>query len=167
MEGLKRELKKIGNLALFFFICFAYILVIMKLFLKEYSINSYVLSKAIIGSLFAAKAVAILDTTPWINKFASSRRYLNVLYKTFIYTCAVLLLGVIENLIHAYHETKSLSLAISKFIHTENFYHFLATILCISVVLLIHNILEEIDHYLGKGNLKKIFFERPHISLKK
>ncbi|MEY3827770.1 MAG: hypothetical protein RLZZ148_2591 [Cyanobacteriota bacterium] len=76
MQGLKRELKKIGSLAIFFFIGFGYILLVMKLFLKEYSINSYVLSKAIIGSLVAAKAVAIMDITPLIKRFDRSSSFI-------------------------------------------------------------------------------------------
>lgn len=161
MQGLKRELKKIGYLALFFFIGFGYILLLMKLFLKEYSIDSYVLSKAIIGALVAAKAVVIMDTTPLLNRFLQSPRYISVLYKTFIYTLAVLVIGVIENLIHAYSKTKAIASAISMFIHSENLYHFFAVILCIGSVFLIYNTLDEIDSYLGKGRLLKLFFERP------
>lgn len=133
----------------------------MKLFLKEYSINSYVFSKAIIGALIAAKSVAIMDTTPWLNLFARFPRYINVLYKTIIYTLAVVVIGIIENLIHAYRETKILSTAISTFLKSENIYSFTAVILCIAVVFLIYNIFEEIRIYLGKGTLSKLFFGKP------
>jgi hypothetical protein len=161
MQGLKRELKKIGSLAIFFFIGFGYILLVMKLFLKEYSINSYVLSKAIIGSLVAAKAVAIMDITPLIKRFdrSSVPRYISVLYKTLLYTLAVLLLGVIEHLFETYRKTKTLAPAVESFFEPTHLYHFFAVLLCISIVFLIHNIFHELDSYLGKGNLKKFFFE--------
>lgn len=161
MQSLKRELKKIGSLALFFFIGFGYILLLMKLFLKEYSISTYVLSKALVGSLIAAKAVVLMEMSPWIERFQGSARYVSVLYKTFVYTSAVLIIGLIERLIDGYLKTKSILGAIETFIHSEHFYPFLATILCIAVVFLIHNIFKEIDTYLGKGNLLKFFFNRP------
>lgn len=161
MQALKRELKKIGSLALFFFIGFGYILLLMKLFLKEYSISSYVLSKALIGSIVAAKAVVLMEMTPWMERFRGAARYLSVLYKTFVYTLAVLIIGLIERLIDGYLKTKSISGAIETFIHSEHFYPFLATILCIAIVFLIHNIFTEIDTYLGRGNLLKFFLNRP------
>ena len=158
MQALKREIKKIGSLALFFLFGFGYILLIMKLFLKEYSINTYVFSKAIIGALVAAKAVAIMDVTPWMNRFEESPRYLSILYKTSIYTGAVLILGIIEHLLHAYHQTKSLIPAFKNFIGSENIYQVLAVTLCISIVFFIHNILRELETYFGKENVHKFFF---------
>ncbi|MEA5532565.1 hypothetical protein [Crocosphaera sp. XPORK-15E] len=166
MQALKHEIKKIGSLALFFLIGFGYILLIMKLFLKEYSIDSYILSKAIIGALVAAKAVAIMDVTPLINRFEKAPRYLSILYKTFVYTLAVVILGLVEHLLHAYHETKAIAPAFKSFIESENFYQFLAVILCISIVFLMHNIFREIDSYFGKGNLSKFFFDVPQLKSK-
>lgn len=163
MQALRHEIKKIGSLALFFLIGFGYILLIMKLFLEEYSINTYVLSKAIIGALVAAKAVAIMDVTPWMNRCEQRPRYFGILYKTSIYTLAVLLLGVIEHFFHAYHQTKAIAPAFKSLIASENFYHILAVTLCISIVFLMHNIFREIDSYFGKGNLRKFFLAPPQV----
>lgn len=161
MEKLKEELKKIGSLSLFFFISFGYILLMMKLFLVEYNIDAYVLSKAFISALVAAKAVAIMDMTPLLNRYEQSPRYISVLYKTFLYTFAVFIIAVIENLFHAYHETKVISEAIKLFLETHHFFHFLAVMMSISIVFLIHNIFQEIDLYLGKETLSKLFFAQP------
>jgi hypothetical protein len=158
MQALKREIKKIGSLALFFFIGFIYILVVMKLFLKEYSIDTYVFSKAVIGALFAAKAVAILDYTPWLNRFRQAPRYIDVLYKTLVYTLAVVLLGILEKLIHAFRHHEALAGAIAKSLQPSELYRFLAVILCIAVVFLFHNVFTEIDSYFGKGKLSQFFF---------
>jgi hypothetical protein len=70
------------------------------------------------------------------------------------------LIAVIENLFHSYRETKGIETALKLFFETRNFNHFLAAISCVSVVFLIHNIFQEIDQYLGKGNLLKLFFKR-------
>lgn len=162
METLKSEIKKIGSLTLFFLVGYGYILLLMKLFLlDEYSIDSYVLSKAIISALVSAKAVAIMDMTPWLNRFSQSPRYINVLYKTSLYTSAVLIIGIIEDLFHSYHQTKALKSALALFIETRHFSHFFAVILSVSMIFLIHNIFKELDNYVGKGNLTKFFLNRP------
>lgn len=158
MEKLKEELKKIGSLSLFFLVGFGFILLMMKLLLEQYEINTYVFSKVIISALVAAKAVAIMDMTPLLNRYGQSPRYINVLYKTFLYTLAVLIISFIENLFHAYKETKAIGGAIELFLETRHLSHFLAVTLCVSVIFLIHNIFQEIDNYLGKGNLSKLFF---------
>jgi hypothetical protein len=164
METLKREIKKLTALSLFFLIGFGYILLIMKLFLKEYSIDTYVLSKAIIGALIAAKSVMIMDATPLLNRFeGSAPRYISVLYKTAIYTLAGLFIGGIEHLWDAYHRTREITSAFESFVDSEHFYRFLAVSLCVSVVFLLHNIFTEMDSYLGRGSLKKIFFGQPKI----
>lgn len=160
MEKLKDEIRKIGSLALFFLICFGYIILIIKLFLEEYNVDIYVFSKVIISALVAAKAVAIMDMTSLLNRYDDSPRYIRVLYKTAIYTLAVLIIAVIENLFHSYMETKGIQTAIKLFFETRNFNHFLAAFSCVSVVFLIHNIFQEIDQYLGKGNLLKLFFSK-------
>jgi chromate transport protein ChrA len=165
MNALIHEIKKIGSLSLFFLIGFGYILLVMKLFMEEYSINVYVLSKAIIGALFAAKAVLIVNATPLFNRFRQSPLYISVLYKTCLYTLAVLILGILEGVIDAYRKTKTISLAISTFIQTRNLDRVLAVILCVGVVFFIYNILKEIDAYLGKGNLQKLFLNSPKKTL--
>ncbi|UXE58366.1 MAG: hypothetical protein KA717_19955 [Woronichinia naegeliana WA131] len=161
MEALKHELKKIGSLSLFFFIGYGYILILMKLFLKEFSVDVSIFTKVVIYALVSAKSVAIMDMTPWMNRFAESPRYLQVLYKTAVYTFAVFVLSLIENLFHAYHETKALIPALTLFLKTRSFDRFLAILLCVSAVFLIHNIFQELDQYLGKGNLSKFFFKPP------
>ena len=161
MEALKHELKKISSLSLFFFIGYGYTLILMKLFLKEFSVDVSIFAKVVIYALVSAKSVAIMDMTPWMNRFVESPRYLQVLYKTAVYTFAVFVLSLIENLFHAYHETKALIPALTLFLETRSFDRFLAILLCVSAVFLIHNIFQELDQYLGKGNLSKFFFKPP------
>jgi hypothetical protein len=161
MQALKNELKKLGSLALFFFLSFGYILLIVKLFLKEYSINSYVFGKAILGAIIAAKTVAILDAMLKLKSLQDLPRYVGILSRTLIYTLAALLIGAIEGFIEAYRGTRALPAALSKFLQTENFNHILAVTLCLAVVFLIHNLWQEIDLSLGKGTLKKFLLSRP------
>ncbi len=65
----------------------------MKLFLEESSITTDVLGKAIVGAIIAAKTVAILDAAMKLEWLENRPRYLSVLYRTFVYTLAALILG--------------------------------------------------------------------------
>jgi hypothetical protein len=98
-----------------------------------------------------------MDATPLMKYGREVPRYLRVLYKTFLYTLAVLLLGILEHLWENYHKTKAIGEAFKNLVAEEHFYHILAITLCISAVFLVHNILKEIDIYLGKGSLTNIF----------
>ncbi len=161
MQSLKHEIKKVGSLSLFFFVGYAYILLITKLFLKEFAVDVSIFAKVVVYALVSAKSVAIMDMTPWLNRFAESARYLQVIYKTAIYTFAVFVLSFLENIFHAYHQTKALSPALKLFLETRSLSRFLAILICVSTVFLIHNIFQELDRYLGKGNLSKFFFKTP------
>lgn len=156
-EKIKEELKKVGSLTLFFLIGFGYILLTMKFLLAEYNIDVFIFSKVIISALVAAKAVAIMDATPLVNRYQNSPRYVRVLYKSLIYLGAVFVFSVVEDLFHSYRETKSIGGAIAVFIETRHFFHFLAVTMAISIVFIMHNIFHEIDSYLGKGKLTKLF----------
>ncbi|AIE74915.1 hypothetical protein [Synechocystis sp. CS-94] len=133
----------------------------MKLLLKEFSVDVNIFAKVVIYSIISAKSVAIMDMTPWMNRFSEYPRYLQVLYKTSIYTLAVFLLNLIENIFHAYHQTKALNSAFMLFLETRSFSRFLAILLCVSIIFLIHNIFQEFDRYLGKDNLSKFFLKPP------
>lgn len=160
-EKLKEELKKLGSLTLFFLIGFAYILIAIKFLLAEYDIDIIVFSKVIISALVAAKAVAIMDATPLINRYSNSPRYIRVLYKSVIYLGGVVLISIIEDLFHSYRQSGSLGSAIELFLETRHLYHFLAVTMSVSLVFILHNIFYEIDSYLGGGKLAKLFFDKP------
>jgi len=160
-EKIKEEFKKVGSLTLFFLIGFSYILLTMKFLLAEYDIDVIIFSKIIISALVAAKVVAIMDATPLINHYHNSRRYVRVLYKSFIYLLGIFLFSFVEDIFHSYRETKSLEKALEMFLENRHFFHFLAVTMSISLVFIIHNIFHEIDTYLGKGKLAKLFFDKP------
>jgi hypothetical protein len=139
IHWLGKEFKKVGILALFFTICFVYIFIVMNLFLKTYSIDTYGISKVIVGFLFAAKAILILDKTPFINQFKQFPRYVHLFYKTLLYTTAVALMGILEGMIHGYGETHQWGDAFRIFLETKNLNSYIATNLCVGVVFFIYS----------------------------
>lgn len=161
MRFLIHEIKKLSSLFIFFLIGFGYILLITKLYIETYDVNIYVFSRLIVAALVAAKAVVIIDATPLMAKFADSPRYIRLIYKSGIYTGAVLILGAIEGLIEKYHSTKALGPAIAEYFASRNFNRFLATVLSIGIIFFIHNIFREIEIIYGKGTVQKLFLEVP------
>lgn len=156
IKFLAKEIKEIAKVTLFFLISFGLILLLVKLLLAEYSIDVYVLTKIIVGSLVAAKAVIIVDQLK-IVKSSHKPRYLIIAYKSFFYTLAVLIIGLIEKIFDGYKETKNLGSAISMMIQDRNMSHFFAVILCLAIVFSLYNIFDELNNYFGKGKLYKFF----------
>jgi hypothetical protein len=154
LDKIIKEIKEVGTITIFFLIVFGLILILMKLFLNQYSIKIYVLSKIIIAALVASKTVIIMDKTKIIKGMRLNRLYLCILYKTAIYTVTVFSLGILEKLLIHHIPLKTI-------IQDATFSHFLAVNICICIVFLIYNIYDEIDNYLGKGSLQKILFSKP------
>ena len=165
MNKLIKEAKRLGRLALFFFVCFCYIMLVMKLFVEEYSINIYVLSKALIYAFFSAKSVLIMDATPLFNWFRYSPLYVSVIFKSFLYTLLALILGIWERIISNYLKMKALAPAVINLFEGRDFAHIIGIMLGVGVVFLIYNVVKEIENYLGKGILKKIFLSKPNNSI--
>ena len=90
---LHREFVAAWPVFMFFSIGFLLLLTIVKLVLANFSIEMTALSKAVIGALFAAKAVLILDGTPLERHLERYRRIVAVTVKTLIYGLITLLLG--------------------------------------------------------------------------
>ena len=161
ISWITAELKKVIILTIFFTVCFIYIFVILNLFLKTYAIDPYSISKVIIGSFFAAKAVLILDKTPLINQYKQFPRYVHLFYKTLLYTLGVALMGVLEGVIHAYLDGYQGREALMIFLESKNLNSFIATNLCVGVVFFIYSILSELETKFGEGWISKFFVSSP------
>ncbi|MBR8831399.1 MAG: hypothetical protein N5P05_002044 [Chroococcopsis gigantea SAG 12.99] len=165
METLKHEIKKLIPLTIFFLVCFGYIALILKLLIEDYNIDINIFMKVFIGAIVAAKTVLILDAILNLDRFQSFPRYVNILYKTAVYTFGALVITFLEGFIEAYRKTKVMSLAVQDFAGTERLSHILATILLAGIVFFIHNLWQELDISFGKGSLSKFLLSRPQKSI--
>jgi hypothetical protein len=82
---LYREFVAAWPVFVFFLVGFLLLLSIIKLVLATFSIEVTAFSKAVIGALFAAKAVLILDETPLARHLEHYRRIVAVAVKALIY----------------------------------------------------------------------------------
>ncbi len=162
-EFLRREFVAAWPVFLFFLVGFMLLLLLIKLALANFSIEVAALPKAVVGALFAAKAVLILDETPLARRLERYRRILAVAVKTFFYGSITLLLGYIERILDALHRVHNFDAAVRYVSAHANVYRLFAWVLGISLVFAIYFALFEIDKRLGEGWLLTLFFEAPKI----
>jgi hypothetical protein len=157
---LGRELEAMAPAALFFLIGFALILLIVKLFVAEYSIELRVLSNALLGALFAAKVSLILDQRDWSRAHGYPRAVV-VAGKVVLYTLCVILLGITEHLIKGYRESGSLDGALALFDQRFDAGRFFAVVLCVAMLFAVFFVMQEVNRKMGPGRMYALFFERP------
>jgi hypothetical protein len=158
---LHREYSAARPVFIFFLVAFLLQFSIIKLAVAQFSIPVSALSKAVVGALFAAKAVLILDETPLALSLEQYRRVIAVAVKTLLYGFATLLLGFIERLLEAWHRVGSFDGGFSDAIHHANVYRFFAWVLGISLIFAIYFAWSEVNKRMGDGALWSLFFQRP------
>jgi hypothetical protein len=158
---LRREFAAALPVFFFFVVGFLFLLMFIKLALANFSIEMTALSKAVIGALFAAKAVLILDETPLARRLEHYRRIFAVSVKTFLYGAITLLLGYLERFLDALRRGHSFDAAVRYMIEQANMYRMLSWVLGVSLVFALYFALLEIEKRMGEGELRKLFFEPP------
>lgn len=158
---LYREFAAAFPVFLFFVVGFLLLMLFIKLALANFSIEVTGLSKAVVGALFAAKAVLILDETPLARHLEHYRRIVAVGAKTFFYGAITLLLGYLERFLDALHRGHSFDAAVRYMIEQANKYRMLSWVLGVSLVFALYFVLLEVEKRMGEGELWKLFFDRP------
>lgn len=160
-KWLYRELVAAWPPFLFFMIGFLLLLLIIKLTLETFSIEMTAFSKALVGALFAAKAVLILDEMPISRYLREYRRIVAVVAKTLIYGTITLLLGFLERTIEALHRVHTVRGAGLYVVDHASMYRLLAWSVGISVVFAQYFALDEINKRLAGRKLWGLFFDAP------
>jgi|HubBroStandDraft_6_1064221.scaffolds.fasta_scaffold254190_2 hypothetical protein len=158
---LRKELVAAWPLFLFFLAGFLILITLIKLALAQFSIEMTVLSKAVVGALFAAKAALILDDTPLARNLEHYRRIVAVAAKTLLYGVGFGLLAYLERFLEALHKVHSFDGAIRYVIDHANHNRIVAWALGVSTVFALYFTFFEISENMGKGALWNLFFESP------
>src|SRR5258708_37158398 len=108
---------------MFFVIACLLQFLIIKVEVAQFSIPVSALSKAVVGALFAAKAVLILDETPLARHLERYRRIIAVVVKTLLYGFGMLALGFIERLLEAWHRVGTFDGGFSDVVHHRSEEH--------------------------------------------
>ena len=154
LETFKKELITAGIATLYFLCVFLLIMLLKKLLLAQYDISYFGLSAAVIGALIVGKVVVVLETIGASPRTESSHSPIaSVVYKTLVYSAAVLLVVAAEKTYHAYGETHGLAAALMHVWQGRERGHILATILCSGLALAGYNLFSAINRRLTKGKL--------------
>jgi len=156
--GLVREMLPV---VLFFFVAFALIGLLYKLFVSQYSIEFAAFSRAAVASLILGKVVLLLDWAQTGRQLDRYRRIFVVIGKTLIYATVVIIVGLGEKIVHSMHEAGSLKGGIQALIANGNVDRFLGFVLLISLIVAAYLVVQEISRAMGKGALIKLFFDSP------
>jgi hypothetical protein len=160
-KWLYREFIEAWPVFVFFLVGFLLLLMIVKLVLANFSIEMTAVSKAIVGALFAAKAVLIIDET-WLERFLKHyRRIVAVVVKTFLYGSVTVLLGCLERILEARHRVHNFDAAAHAVLAQASLYRFLAWELGITLMFALYFAVFEINERMGEGELWALFFESP------
>ena len=158
---LRREFVSILPVFVFFLVAFLLQFMIIKLAVAQFSIPVTAFSKAVVGALFAAKAVLILDETRVGKMLEHYRRIVAVAVKTVLYGFGTLMLGYLERFVEALHRDSSFDGAVRDMIEQANVYRIFAWVLGVTLIFAIYFVFSEINQHMGKGALWSLFFERP------
>lgn len=162
-ERIRREVREIGLVTLYFLACFLLFLSLKKLLLAQYQLEVAVLHTAVIGALVVAKVVVLLEKTSFGDRFRSASLLAHVLWRSLGYTAVVFVVSLAERLFDLSREGSGLPEALSTLWAGRDFNHFLAMNLCVGLSFLVYNCFSAIDRHLsqrGDGGLRKLFFAR-------
>lgn len=158
---LRREFAAAWPVFLFFLVGFSLLILLIKLALAQFSIETTVLSNAIVGALIAAKVALVLDETSLARSLEKYRRFVAVAVKTLFYGTMGLVFGYLERFLEALNKVHHTDAAIRFVISHSNHYRLLAWVLGISIVFAVYFSCFEISLRMGQGELIRLFFESP------
>lgn len=160
-KWLHREFVAARPVFIFFLVAFLLQFLIIKLAVAQFSIPITAFSKAVVGALFAAKAVLIIDQTPLGRSLEHHRKIVAVGVKTILYGFGTLLLGYLERFLEALHRSGSFDGAVQQMIEQSNMYRFMAWVLGVTLIFAIYFVWSEINQRMGEGAVWSLFFDKP------
>jgi len=158
IKRIKREILGAIPPVIFFFIVFQLIAFTRALILKEYGIQVSIFLNATIGALIVGKVVLIADKLPMVNRFPNKPLIYNILWKTFIYIVAALLVRYVEHLIPLIREYKNLKVANIHLLDEVVWSHFWFIQIWLLICFFMYSTIRELVRILGRKQVITMFF---------
>jgi hypothetical protein len=160
---LKKEVREVIPVTLFFFIGFALVLFLVKLILVQYSIPVAVLSRAMIASLIVGKVVLLLEKVRLEERLPNAPVGVLVAIKTLFYGSGAIVAGFIERLIETWRESQGFGEALTETLANIHLSRFLAVIMCVNLLFGAYFTFLELDRAMGKGAIVSLFLKRRRV----
>jgi hypothetical protein len=158
LHKLKREFLHVLPPTIFFFFAFNIVAITTVLMLKGQGIEITSILGATILALVVGKVVLILDHMPFIDKFPDKPLIYNIVWKTLIYTLAVMLARYLEHFIPLVREDGGFTAAHQHILRGTIWPRFMAIQIWLLVLFFFYSVLVELVRALGKERVLKMFF---------
>jgi hypothetical protein len=161
LKKILEEIKIILRTAAYFAIVFILMMVMKKLYLKDYDIEFTGLSQAIIGALVMAKVIILMELIslgPWVQR---QPPIVDVIIRTLLYSLGVMIVVILEKAFEDRHLADSYGKAISYVLSHRDIYHVWATMIGVAGSIFVYNSFSIVQRTMGKNGLVKLFFSTP------
>jgi hypothetical protein len=161
LKKILKELKSILRTAAYFAVVFLLMMVMKKLYLKDYDIEFSGMSQALLGALILSKVIILMELISlgqWVQR---KPPVVDTILRTLIYTIGVLIVVVLEKAFEDRHKVDGYGDAIRYVFTHRDFYHVWATTIGVSASILVYNAFSVVQRAMGEKGLTKLFFSTP------
>ena len=157
IAGLKHEIFEAIPPFIFFLVAFHLIAVTRVLMQHQYGIHASTVMNATIAALVVAKVVLLADLLPFVNRFPEKPLAWNIVWKTFIYMLASMVVVYLERLWEFHGKYGSIAAANSHMVEELSWPHFWAVQIWMTVLFLLYCTLRELSRVLGGKRMRALF----------
>jgi hypothetical protein len=161
LKKIFKEIEIVARTAAYFAIVFILMMVMKKLYLKDYDIEFNGISQALLGALVMSKVVILMEYISLGNWVRRQPAIVDVTLRTILYTAGVLIVIVLEKAFEKRHEAGGYLKGISYVFNHRDIYHVMATTIGSAVSIFVYNSFSVIQQVMVKAGSPN-FFSQHH-----
>ena len=158
LKKIINEIKIVACIAAYFAIVFITMMVMKKLYLKDYNIQFSGISQALIGALILSKVVILMEFISLGQWVKHQPTIVDIILRTFLYTLGVAIVIILEKAFETRHGAGGFIDAIPFVINHRDINHVWATTIGTAASLFVYNSFTVVQRYMGKKGFIKLFF---------
>lgn len=158
---LRRELRALVPVTVFFFLSFQLLALTEALILREYVVRTPAFLGATLTALVMAKVVLIADKLPGVNRFPHKPLAYNVVWKTAIYFGAALVVRYVEHLVRFWRRTGDFAEANRRLFDEIVWTHFAGVQIWLLVLITVYCAARELARAVGRERIIRLYFRDP------
>jgi hypothetical protein len=158
LKKIVEEIKTIARTASYFAVVFLLMMIMKKLYLKDYDIEFTGISQALIGALILSKVVILMDLISLGSRVQFQPPIVDISLRTLLYTAGVWIVIILEKLFERRHDAGGIGDSISYLFSHRDIYHIWATTIGSGVSIFVYNAFSVVQRMLGRHGLTKLFF---------
>jgi hypothetical protein len=165
LRKIWEEIKIVFRTASYFAIVFILMMVMKKLYLKDYNIEFYGMSQALIGALIMSKVIILMEMISFGKWVLHQPPIVDVLIRTVLYTVGVAVVIILEKAFEKRHEVPGFGNAVKYILFNRDVYHVWATTIGAAASIFVYNAFSIVQKLVGKNGLARLFFSTPLIEV--